>query len=77
MDAKTKARLRVVQWATGNVGSRALRRVIEHPKLELVGLYVHSPEKEGREAGELCGLPAVGVRATRNVDEIIALKPGT
>jgi hypothetical protein len=75
MIADTRARLRVVQWATGNVGSRALRRVIEHPRLELVGLYVHSPQKEGREAGELCGLPAVGVKATRNVDEIIALKP--
>jgi len=75
MIADTMARLRVVQWATGNVGSRALRRVIEHPKLELVGLYVHSAEKEGRDAGELCGLPPVGVKATRSVDEIIALKP--
>jgi 4-hydroxy-tetrahydrodipicolinate reductase len=75
MIAETKVRFRVVQWATGNVGSRAMRRVIEHPQLELVGLYVHSPAKEGRDAGELCGLPAVGVKATRSVDEIIALKP--
>src|SRR5260370_19065790 len=75
MIAETKARFRVVQWATGNVGSRAMRRVIEHPQLELVGLYVHSPAKEGRDAGELCGLPPVGIKATRSVDEIIALKP--
>jgi hypothetical protein len=71
----TKARFRVVQWATGNVGSRAMRRVIEHPRLELVGLHVHSPAKEGRDAGELCGLSAVGINATRSVDEIIALQP--
>jgi hypothetical protein len=75
MIAETKARLRVVQWATGNVGSRAMRRVVEHPKLELVGVYVHSAAKQGRDAGELCGLPPVGIKATRSVDEIIALKP--
>jgi hypothetical protein len=28
---------RVVQWATGDIGSRSLRAVIEHPDLELVG----------------------------------------
>ena len=28
-------RYRVVQWATGNIGTRALRAVIEHPELEL------------------------------------------
>ena len=33
---------RVIQWATGNVGSRSLRTIIEHPNLELVGLYVTS-----------------------------------
>jgi hypothetical protein len=39
--------LRVVQWATGNIGTYALRGVIEHPGYEVVGLYVHSAEKEG------------------------------
>jgi 2,4-diaminopentanoate dehydrogenase len=66
---------RVVQWATGNIGMRALRAVIEHPRLELVGVYVTSDAKAGRDAGELCGLPANGVRATRSIDEIIALQP--
>lgn len=70
-----QARHRVVQWATGNVGTRALRAVIEHPALELVGLYVYSDAKAGRDAGELCGLPAVGVKATRKLDDILALKP--
>ena len=50
-----KRRYRVVQWATGNVGSRALRRAIEHPDLDLVGVWVHSADKVGRDAGELAG----------------------
>jgi 4-hydroxy-tetrahydrodipicolinate reductase len=64
---------RVVQWATGNIGTYALRAVIEHPDLDLVGVYVHSEAKAGRDAGELCGLDPVGVTATRDVDEIVAL----
>lgn len=67
--------LRVVQWATGNIGLRSLRAVIEHPELELVGLFVYSEAKAGRDAGELCGTGATGVVATRDVDEILALRP--
>lgn len=64
---------RVVQWATGNVGSRALRMVIEHPRMELVGLWVNSAEKVGKDAGELCGLAETGIKATNSLDEIVAL----
>ena len=64
---------RVVQWATGNIGTRSLRSVIEHPGLELAGVYVHSGGKAGLDAGELCGLDATGVLATTDVDEIVAL----
>lgn len=71
----TTATYRVVQWATGNVGSRALRRAIEHPGLELVGLYVHSAEKAGRDAGEIAGLDPIGVAATNSIDDIVALHP--
>jgi 2,4-diaminopentanoate dehydrogenase len=66
---------RVVQWATGNIGLRSLRAVIDHPELELVGLYVYSDTKVGRDAGELCGSAVTGVRATQDVDEIVALRP--
>ena len=65
--------LRVVQWATGNIGTYALRGVIEHPGYELVGLYVHSDAKAGRDAGSLCGLAPVGLAATRDIDEIVRL----
>lgn len=66
---------RVVQWATGNVGSRSLRAVIEHPAMELVGLYVTSDAKEGKDAGELAGVKPVGVKATRKIEDVLALKP--
>jgi 4-hydroxy-tetrahydrodipicolinate reductase len=70
-----KRRYRVVQWATGNIGLRSLRTVIEHPEMDLVGLVVFSDAKVGKDAGELCGLEPVGVRATRDIEEILALKP--
>lgn len=69
------SRLRVVQWATGTVGKSAMRAIINHPDLELVGVYVYSGRKEGVDAGDLCGLPLTGVKATRDLDAILALKP--
>jgi hypothetical protein len=67
--------IRVVQWATGNIGTRALRAVLEHPHMTLTGVLVHGADKEGRDAGELCGRDPVGVKATRSIDEILALEP--
>ncbi|MBB3748176.1 4-hydroxy-tetrahydrodipicolinate reductase [Mycolicibacterium sp. BK634] len=64
---------KVIQWGTGNVGKHSLRAIIERPDLELVGLRVYSEEKSGRDAGDLVGLPPTGVRATTNVDEILAI----
>jgi 2,4-diaminopentanoate dehydrogenase len=68
------ATLRVVQWATGNIGTYALRSVIQHPHLSLAGVYVHAADKAGRDAGELCGLDPIGVLATHDVDDIVALQ---
>ena len=70
-----KDRYRVVQWATGNIGMRSLRAVIEHPDLDLVGLYVYSESKAGQDAGELCGMGPIGVTATRRIDDILDLHP--
>ena len=64
---------RVIQWSTGNVGRHALRAIIHHPDLELVGLWVHGREKVGRDAGELCGLGRVGVKATNDAEALLAL----
>lgn len=66
---------RVAQWATGNVGSRALRNTIQHPHLELVGVWVHGADKVGRDAGELAGLSPIGIKATNDIEQIISIKP--
>jgi 4-hydroxy-tetrahydrodipicolinate reductase len=65
--------LRVAQWATGNVGRRALRELIRHPSLELVGVLTYNPEKEGVDAGDLCGEPRTGITATTDRDAIRGL----
>src|SRR5262245_65500754 len=66
-------RYRVVQWSTGNTGQRALREVIRHPGLELVGVRVYDSAKNGVDAGTLCGEPPTGVRATTDSDAVLRL----
>jgi 2,4-diaminopentanoate dehydrogenase len=75
MSSSGNKRYRVVQWATGNVGSRALRRAIEHPQLDVVGVWVHGAGKVGKDAGELAGVAPIGVKAVNSLDEVLALKP--
>jgi 4-hydroxy-tetrahydrodipicolinate reductase len=67
------AAIRIIQWSTGKVGIRALDAIFENPALELVGLWVHSEAKVGRDAATLVGRPACGVIATNDVDEILSL----
>lgn len=67
--------IRVIQWATGTVGIHAVPAIVAHPDLELAGLWVHSDDKAGRDAGELCGIDPVGVTATQDADALLALAP--
>ena len=64
---------RVIQWATGAMGKTCLRAVIDHPAMELAGLYVYGDDKAGRDAGDIARRPVTGVIATRDVDEILAV----
>ena len=64
---------RVIQWATGTVGIHAVPAIAAHPELELAGLWVHSDNKAGRDAGELCGGPSLGITATQDADALLAL----
>ena len=65
--------VRVIQWATGSMGRTSLRRIIDHPDLELVGVHVYSARKAGLDAGEIARRPATGVIATDDIDAILAL----
>lgn len=67
--------LRVAVISTGGIGTYALRAIHRRAHLDLVGVWVHSPEKAGRDAGELVGLGPIGVTTTPNLDDIIALRP--
>ncbi|AYF76499.1 dihydrodipicolinate reductase [Nocardia yunnanensis] len=68
-------KIRVFQVATGNLGTEMIGRIRNHPDLELVGLHCYSPEKIGRDAGEIVGIGPIGVRATGSVAEIIDARP--
>jgi hypothetical protein len=63
---------RVIQWATGNVGRAAIEGILSHPELELAGVLVHGAAKDGRDAGEICGIGPVGVRASADPDAVLA-----
>lgn len=67
--------IRVVQWTTGNVGRRAVRAVVDHPEMQLVGCYAWSPDKKGTDVGELVGIPPIGVATTNDIEALIALQP--
>ncbi|MEE3754602.1 dihydrodipicolinate reductase [Mycobacterium intracellulare] len=67
--------MRVVVWSTGGVGKVAIDAVRRRPDLELVGVWVHSADKVGRDAGELAGGDPLGVTATDDADALIALAP--
>jgi len=68
---------RVVQWATGNLGRAAIEGILSHPDLELAGVWVHSPAKVGKDAGELSGHPdrVTGIKAVHGLDAVVAIKP--
>ena len=63
---------RVVVWGTGNVGRPAIRAVVSHRDLELVGVIVSNPEKVGKDAGELAGIAPLGIVATDDWKSLVA-----
>jgi hypothetical protein len=66
---------RVVQWTTGNVGKSSVEAIAANPTLELIGCYAWSKDKAGQDVGELVGIEPLGVKATNDVDALLALKP--
>ena len=69
-------KVKVVTWGTGNVGKYAVRAVMHHPELELVGHIVSSADKAGRDVAELAGLEEpTGVLATDDIDAALATRP--
>jgi hypothetical protein len=67
--------LRTVVWSTGGVGSNAIDAIRRRPDLELVGVWVHSPDKDGKDVGELTDADQMGLAATTDADALIGLAP--
>ncbi len=65
--------LRVIQWATGAVGTEMLTAVLDRSDLELVGCRVYSDSKHGVDVGTLVGRAPIGVAATADTAAILAL----
>lgn len=67
--------LKIIQWASGGIGTATLRAVIERPEFELVGLFVYSDDKVGRDAGEIAGLDVrTGIVASNDKNAMLALE---
>jgi 2,4-diaminopentanoate dehydrogenase len=69
-----KPPLRVIAWGTGYLGKQGLKKIIEDPALELVGVKVASREKIGLDAGEIAGTASTGVRATDEIAQLLSLR---
>ncbi|MCV7414625.1 dihydrodipicolinate reductase [Mycolicibacterium litorale] len=66
--------LRVIPWGTGAVGTEILATILDHrPDLEVVGVRVYSEAKNGTDAGTLVDRAPIGVTATTDTHEILAL----
>lgn len=66
---------RVVQWTTGNVGKSSVEALAKNPNYELIGCYAWSKDKDGVDVGELVGIEPLGVKASNDIDALLALKP--
>jgi hypothetical protein len=67
--------LKIAVWGTGNVGRPAIRAVNSHADLELCAVIVSNPDKVGKDAGALAGLPDLGITATDDAAAVIASRP--
>jgi len=65
---------RVIVWGTGHFGAQAIQGVMDHPDLELVGVHAWSPDKLGRDAGDLGSVPPTGISATDDTRKLLALR---
>src|ERR1700757_106259 len=81
---ETLMAIRVAHVGTGNVGGLALAELITNPQFELTGVCVSTPEKVGKDAGQLCGVGldaglseniVTGIAAVADLDAVLAAKP--
>jgi 2,4-diaminopentanoate dehydrogenase len=64
---------RIVVFGPGKMGSVAIWELGRRPEFDLVGVRGYSPEKAGRDVGELIGGPPVGVIVTTDLAAVLAI----
>ncbi len=70
----TSAQHRVVLWGTGAIGTELLIAILDHRRdLRIAGARAYSPDKNGVDIAELIGRAPIGITATTDIDEILAL----
>jgi len=65
--------VRVVQWGTGNVGTHALRAIVDRPDLELAGVKVYNEAKIGQDVGELLDRQPMGITCVAELSDVLAI----
>jgi len=67
--------IRVAEWGTGMMGQGLLGFILDRPNdIDLVGVIVTNPAKEGKTVGELLGRPC-DVKMTTDFAAVLATKP--
>ncbi len=65
---------RAIMWGPGSIGTEMILAILDHRSdLELVGVRVYSPDKDGQDVGMLVGRDPIGLAATTDVDALLAL----
>jgi 2,4-diaminopentanoate dehydrogenase len=63
---------RVIVWSPSNLGSACIREILRLRDFELAGVLGYSEGKNGRDIGDLLGLPPAGVKVTTDKEAIYA-----
>src|SRR5664279_3757690 len=67
--------IKVAEWGTGMMGQGLLGFILDRPKdIDLCGVIVTNPAKEGKTVGELLGRPC-DVKMTTDFEAVLAQKP--
>ncbi len=67
--------IKVAEWGTGMMGQGLLGFILDRPKdIDLVGVIVTNPAKEGKTVGELLDRPC-DVKMTTDFEAVLAKKP--
>jgi 2,4-diaminopentanoate dehydrogenase len=67
-----RAPYRVAVVGPGGLGLCAIRELQRLPEMQLAAVLAYAPEKNGKDAGELAGIGAIGIKATTDLDAFLA-----